>query len=56
MAVAGLGRLQGGRPGWLGPLAAAFLVSRHGFPAGAAVGWAHMLCPWMFGAADGRQQ
>jgi hypothetical protein len=56
VAVAGLGRLRGGRGGWLGPLAAALLVSRHGFPAGAAVGWVHMLCPCMFGAADAPQQ
>ena len=56
VAVAGLGRAGGGGPGWLGALAAAFLVQRHGFPAGAAVAWAHMLCPRMFGRADAPPQ
>ena len=56
VTVAGLGGAGGGGPGWLGPLAAAFLVGRHGFPAGAAVAWAHMLCPWMFGGADAPPQ
>ena len=35
----------------MGALATAFLVSRHGFSAGAAAGWARMLCPWLFAGA-----
>ncbi len=51
VAVKGLGRAGGRGQEWLGMVAAAFLVSQHGFSAGAAVGWARMLCPWMFGGA-----
>ncbi len=36
-------------PEWVGTLAMAFLISRHGFRAAAAAAWVHMLCPWMVG-------
>ena len=41
-------------PDWIGTLATAFLVSRHGFRAAAAAGWVHMLCPWMVVPPAGR--
>ena len=41
-------------PDWIGTLATAFLVSRHGFRAPAAAGWVHMLCPWMVAPPAGR--
>ena len=34
-------------PPWAVTLVTAFLVRRHGFRAAAAVGWVHMLCPWL---------
>jgi hypothetical protein len=48
VAVHAAGGHGGGEwPGWAGTLAAAFLVSRHGFRGAAAAGWVHMLCPWL---------